>query len=882
MAKQQSIADSIRSAVNENLKEKLDDLGDPPFVTFNSQIAIKRKHSGSLALDELLGGGVPEGRIIQLFGPESGGKCVTVDAYVSTPDGLLTVGEIFAEVKEKPDLGKIKQPTINYSLLNRYGQTESTVAFTKNGLRTVAKLTTKSGHSIRTTANHPHLTINSRGSLVWKKTGQFQPGDYLVIARKQRISGGQERNLTEMYALGVLIADGHFAKGGLQVTNNDSQIKDLIEGQFQDLFGFPKIAKYSRAATERNGSYDYHLTSKEAVEAFYKKYNLQPGLAKDKVFPLYVRQSDEASIKACIQGYLDCESYIADNHLEVASASHELLHQLKLLLLRFGIISMIQETSVKEYPDNRYWTLSIRGEAFRQYVSKIGTRLAYREAQIEKALRFSSQVQTNVDSIPFMSGILEDLYNSFETTGVINALFDGRMGETAKTKLTYPYLEKILEVVPKEHHLTRYLQQLYDLQYFFDPIELIEWTGQEPTFDFAMESSHSFIANGLVTHNTSVSLSIAGQFLKDGHYPIGFIDAENAIDPAMAKNTFGVDLFDEDKVLFSQMDDAEAIYEMIGIMADKGVPLIIVDSTDAMLTEAEEEGGFADAHVGQMARRHSLGLKKVKRRLRRSGTVLLLISQVRQKIEMSGGPKARGPNETTSGGNAIRFYASIRGRVSRIEYIPASGAEPRGMKMVIKTHKNKTSRPFRTVELTYMYDRGIVNDVDSVRIAAQYGVIQKRASIYEYTGVKYKGAAEMNAFFQANPKVWEKVRDATMLAMQQGSATALAQGEADKEIEETEDGKEVVVASPSEEAEEMPAPKRSPRQPRQPIKVEEATEQAAETTTTATTSTSNPVEPVADEPATEQPKEMSAYMRRKLKKEAEAKAAAGKKGKSKK
>lgn len=375
---------------------------------------------------------------------------------------------------------------------------------------------------------------------------------------------------------------------------------------------------------------------------------------------------------------------------------------------------------------------------------------------------------------------------------------------------------------------------------------------------------------------TSVSLSIAGQFLKDGHFPIGFIDAENAIDPAMAKNTFGVDLFDEEKVLFSQMDDAEAIYEMIGIMADKGVPLIIVDSTDAMLTEAEEEGGFADAHVGQMARRHSQGLKKIKRRLRRSGTVLLLISQVRQKIEMGGGPKARGPNETTSGGNAIRFYASIRGRVSRIEYIPASGAEPRGMKMVIKTHKNKTSRPFRTVELTYMYDRGIVNDVDSVRIAAQYGIIQKRASIYEYDGKKYKGAAEMNAFFQANPKVWEVVRDATMLAMQRGSATALAQGEADKEIEETDDGKEVVVASPSEEVDEMPA-KRSPRQPRQPLKVEEAAEQVA------TTSTPEPEAEVEQpvEKSAEEPKEMSAYMRRKLKKEAEAKAAS-KKGKSKK
>lgn len=377
---------------------------------------------------------------------------------------------------------------------------------------------------------------------------------------------------------------------------------------------------------------------------------------------------------------------------------------------------------------------------------------------------------------------------------------------------------------------------------------------------------------------TSITLSIAGQMIKDGVFPIGFIDAENAIDPAMAKNTFGVDLFDEEKVIFSQQDDAEVIYEMLGAMADAGVPLAIVDSTDAMLTEAEEEGGFADAHVGQLARRHSLGLKKLKRKLRKSGMILILISQVRQKIEMGGGPKARGPNETTSGGNAIRFYASIRARVSRIEYIPANG-DPKGMKMSIKTHKNKTARPFRKVELTYMYDRGIVSEADSLRVGVKYGVILQRGSIYEVNGEKFKGAQEITAYFENNPSVWATIRAQILKAMQSDANQAVAGGATNVEL----DDEGVKVESPAEDAEleETPAPPRKVRQPKGEPETKSPSTTAKEDPSDITNESS--VEgPLVEKPA-EEAKELSAYMRRKLKKQAEeANKQSGKKTKGKK
>jgi recombination protein RecA len=225
-----------------------------------------------------------------------------------------------------------------------------------------------------------------------------------------------------------------------------------------------------------------------------------------------------------------------------------------------------------------------------------------------------------------------------------------------------------------------------------------------------------------------------------------FIDAEHALDPVYAKN-LGVDI---DNLEVSQPDSGEQALEIAESLVRSGaVDVIVVDSVAALTPQAEIEGDMGDAHVGLQARLMSQALRKLTAIIGKSRTVLIFINQIRMKIGiMFGNP------ETTTGGNALKFYASVRLDVRKQETIEKGGdAEAVGNRIKVKVVKNKVAPPFRKVEMEIMFGKGVSAVASLLDAAVKYEVIEKKGAWFSY-GEEKIGQGRENAkdFIEKNPE----------------------------------------------------------------------------------------------------------------------------------
>jgi recombination protein RecA len=224
-----------------------------------------------------------------------------------------------------------------------------------------------------------------------------------------------------------------------------------------------------------------------------------------------------------------------------------------------------------------------------------------------------------------------------------------------------------------------------------------------------------------------------------------FIDAEHALDPAYAKR-IGVDV---ENLLLSQPDNGEQAVEITEtLVRSNAVDIIVVDSVAALVPRAEIEGDMGDSHMGLQARLMSQALRKLTGVISRSKATVIFINQIRMKIGvMFGNP------ETTTGGNALKFYASVRMDIRRIAQIK-QGDEVVGNRTRVKVVKNKIAPPFREAEFDIMYNQGISKSGDILDLATARGIVEKAGAWFNYKGDKIgQGREAAKKYLEENPKV---------------------------------------------------------------------------------------------------------------------------------
>ncbi|MDB5182145.1 MAG: recombinase RecA [Candidatus Saccharibacteria bacterium] len=247
---------------------------------------------------------------------------------------------------------------------------------------------------------------------------------------------------------------------------------------------------------------------------------------------------------------------------------------------------------------------------------------------------------------------------------------------------------------------------------------------------------------------TTLTLHAIAEVQKRGG-TAAFIDAEHALDPSYAKR-IGVDV---ENLLLSQPDNGEQALEIVEtLVRSSAVDLIVVDSVAALVPRAEIEGEMGDAHMGLQARLMSQALRKLTGVISRSNTTVIFINQIRMKIGvMFGNP------ETTTGGNALKFYASVRMDIRRISQIKQGDAVI-GNRTRVKVVKNKIAPPFREAEFDIMYNQGISRAGDILDLAANRNIVEKAGAWYSYNGNKIaQGREAAKNYFTENPQIMEEV-----------------------------------------------------------------------------------------------------------------------------
>jgi recombination protein RecA len=247
---------------------------------------------------------------------------------------------------------------------------------------------------------------------------------------------------------------------------------------------------------------------------------------------------------------------------------------------------------------------------------------------------------------------------------------------------------------------------------------------------------------------TTLSLHVVAEVQREGGVA-AFIDAEHALDPAYAKR-LGVDV---EKLLVSQPDSGEQALEIVEtLVRSNAVDIVVIDSVAALVPQAEIEGDMGDSHMGLQARLMSQALRKLTGIISRSKCTVVFINQLRMKIGvMFGNP------ETTTGGNALKFYASVRMDIRRTSQIKV-GEEVIGNRVKVKVVKNKIAPPFRQAEFDIMYNQGISTEGDVLDLATERGIVEKAGAWFSYNGENVaQGREAAKQYLKDSPKVLAEI-----------------------------------------------------------------------------------------------------------------------------
>ncbi|HSJ43475.1 MAG TPA: LAGLIDADG family homing endonuclease [Euzebyales bacterium] len=662
----------------------------------DTQVEVAAIPTGALSLDIALGvGGLPRGRVVEIYGPESSGKCLTADTAIWTDGGLETIAELFercgqpvsctSRVTDISDLG--------VRVVNERGELEQVTALTHNDRHPVLRVRLRSGRTVSATENHPLRVINERGFIVWRTAGALAVGDHVVSAAFGAAEAAEGDGLTEDEAvlLGYLVAEGSLSsRSAIRFTNTDIEVGAEFSALVRRLFD-----RETRCYDQKQ--YAVHDTALRAEVA--ERYGLTYVIAAGKTVPPCVRTSGHKAQRAFLSALFEGDGWIdASSTVGLDTASEALARQVHLLLYGFGIPSTVSSSFNTTY-ERDHWRVTINPSVAHRFLDEIGFRSARRDAQVAANFRRSprdaqsenllaaapqallrSQRPGEPDGpegIPNIAGLIRDLRDDLGGDRAFDRCAGDLFHSDMNLACSRQRLGRIIDWAdsrseswtPTSRAIVGYLRHLLSLRYTFERVDAIEDGGVQPTFDIVLPETHSFIANGMLSHNTTVALHAIAEAQRDGGIA-AFIDAEHALDPRYAA-ALGVDI---ESLLVSQPDTGEQALEITDMLVRSGaVDIVVVDSVAALTPRAEIEGEMGDSHVGLQARLMSQALRKLAGTLSKSNTCAIFINQIREKIGVMFGCFSSSTRVTLADGTQEKIGRIVSQRlpVEVLSYDPA-------------------------------------------------------------------------------------------------------------------------------------------------------------------------------------------------------------------
>ncbi len=781
-----NIDDTIAAIKTKFGDDAIMKLGEKPRVDVN---AIS---TGSIGLDAALGvGGLPRGRIVEIFGPESSGKCISRNSIVFSEHGMLPIDAF----------GKLAIPGFQKQRTYVYAEHcyEQTSHFYNQGLKSTIRVETRNGFVIEGTPNHRIRVITREGHYLFRRLDEIQPDDYVAIQRGQNYFGSGINLSGFSYAvhpqnkkgkkfvppvvmttdlallMGYLVGDGTTTATGLnknniQLTVADTETKREFEKLCMRLFNEkPKVTR-----DKRTRGVSRFIIHNAKARAFLAYAGLGWHDAGTKEIPLSVLCAPKNIVSVFLSALFECDGCFSGGTIEYCTKSPRLAEQIHIALLNYGIVSKKKRRTVDKAA---YFYLYIEGQGDKkQFLEHIGFRSKRKNKllRIDVLRKRKYLSKTTVDTIPYLNARLNGFFDMFSRTvrktnrADWDIVYDYLPAPRGKNcNISYDRLRKILKHFAEGHNLPeyQYFEQLETLHFFFDKITRTE-KATSHVVDFTVPKGSTFFANGFVNHNTTLSLHVVAEAQKKGGI-CAFIDAEHAMDPEYSKK-IGVKI---DELLISQPDTGEQALEIVESLVRSGkIDVIVIDSVAALTPKDEIEGDMGQSHVGKQARLMSQALRKLTAIVARSKTIIIFINQIRMQIGiMFGNP------ETTPGGKALKFYTSVRLDIRRIAQIK-KGDEVMGGRIRVKVVKNKVAAPFKQTEFDLMYNEGISREGELIALGEKLGLVKKSGTSYEYDGVKLgRGYDATRQFLRENKKVSSEILKEIQKRLKDGLSMSAAE-----------------------------------------------------------------------------------------------------------
>lgn len=681
MEKQKN-AEAVMAALNSKYTKGQKDASPIVAKLSDRPMDIKCISTGSMVLDEKLGGGFAEGKIIELYGAESSGKCLVKETRILTEDGLMTLQDIFENFDEdientilEDNVAKVVDISDkDFKVVNENGVLEKVTALTHNGVKEVQQMVLKNGQELFATLNHP-VRIVENGVIVWKQMKDIKPG--MKVEPYLRDNSFVEVG-SDTVSLNIAKLYGYVIAGGYRYTPKDEKnsvvfsyrhrkvvdhLLELLE-EFAETYGedLQNILTVDEYDEDNVMVTDLYVSSDKFNEFFYDYTNVNFGgldrVDIAKVLPKSLLRGSLRVQQAFLSTFFEGKSVIKDGVVSFDSYSHDVVHDIQLMLLNFGVVSTIDSKNYRFYDfstdsidQTDVYTLTLSGDNVKTFVDIVG-------------------FVSSVNNVNVLQNVVSDVDTDF------------------------------FEVV------------------------LIDSVGKVPTFDIVLDDTHSFIANGIVNHNTSIALTALGNTQKSGGTAL-FIDVENAFDPKYAAK-LGVDL---DNLYVSQPDSAEQTMDIVQDVVESGAfDIVVIDSVAALVPQAELEGSASDATIGLIARIMSKALRKIIKPANHNKTTVIFINQTRDKI---GGFSMYGTPQVTTGGKALKFYASQRVEIKKGQKVTGSSAKDIiGNEINFKIVKNKVAPPFGEGKSILTFNKGINVPAEIIEVGVDYGVMDKKGNTY--------------------------------------------------------------------------------------------------------------------------------------------------------
>ncbi len=456
-----------------------------------------------------IGARIPRG--VLLMGPSGTGKCIVGDSLIFTNKGLIEIKDIpkyFCVDSETNRVYGAKLPTIDIE--NNKNIKDSASHWYDLGEQSTIKVSLKQGFELEGTPEHPVIILDEDGRIKFKKISELKENDLVALKYGMESFGSlKEVDSQKAYMMGLLTGDGNLSHSSrIGLTTVDEEINQSFRSYIENSYnGRVKVGVATDGITQL-------VTSWEVKKDFYKA-GMSYLLSYDKTVPDTILQAPRETVVAFLQGLFDADGYFERYNVGYATVSKKMSDQVLMMLLNLGIVASRRIKSKKDKDHKRevYETI-ISGSALREFDKKIGFQLSRKREALKNYLSDKKDINTNVDVFPYISDKVIRQWKKLSDMKKSNSHFADQVDKIReRNRVSRRTLEEFLGLFKKnnlKNEEVNYLQSLYDLNLRFLPVKKLE-KNKARVYDFTVPKTHSFISNGLISHNTLLARAVAGE-----------------------------------------------------------------------------------------------------------------------------------------------------------------------------------------------------------------------------------------------------------------------------------------------------------------------------------------------------------------------------------